>query len=1343
MKKILVIDDKKDNLTTISAVVAGNISDCKILTALSGEEGIKLAREEQPDTILLDIIMPKMDGYEVCKKLKAHNKTKHIPIIMITAIDTDKESRIKGLDIGADAFLSKPIDPSELIAQLNVMLRIKGAEDKIRLEKENLEGVVKDRTSDLLKKNIDLQSEINKREISENALKSIATEFARVSGLEYFEKVCKHLINTLYVDYAFIGKLSADKNSVIVQKGYEKEELLKPFEYDLAGTPCENVIGYEICAYPSNVQSLFPKDHLLVEMGIEGYLGIPLFDRNGVASGIIVLLTEKPLSNPGIASSVLQIFADRVATEMERMQAKTDLAASNEQLDLALYGSNAGLWSWNIKTGEDVLDERWCGILGYRKDDLEQVVSTWERLIHPDDKDRIFDAVQKHFEDEKNEYNHEYRMKCKNGDWKWIHALGKVVERDSDGNPYRMTGIIIDINERKLAEEELIFKEREYRTLTENMPGVVFRVFCKEDNKMGFYNDLLPEVTGYKLEELMRGDTCSIFPYIHPEDQDYVIKNVDQAVREKTQFNLEYRFKHKNGETRYFNEIGKPIFDSDDTLLYLEGMIFDITDRKKANIIFEQNQFYLKKAQEIGKIGQFSYDPIKNIVDGSDVLFRLFDVERDQNLFEAFATAVHPEDEHLIFPLIERAIKEGIPYDIIHRIKQKDGTILFVNAKGEMIDSHMGQRLFGTVQDITKSLMAEEDLLKTKNSLQKAQDIAKTGSWELDALTKKLVWSNQLFQILEISTDQEPTFDLYYSRVHPDDLSYVKQIGAKVYDNNEAHHASYRILTPSGTIKYITTEGQQVVNRDGTVLKLYGIVQDVTERKMAEQALRESEEQFRSIFENKGTATGLFGDDSIIQDCNSKFIELSGYSKTEIIDKMKWSDFVVEEDLERMQEFHAQRVKSGTPPPSQYECSIINNSGEIKRVIANIALSGTNRIVSLTDITDRKKAEEALYEAKEKAEESDRLKSAFLANMSHEIRTPMNSILGFMDLLKEPDLADAEKNKFIGIVNDSGERLLNTINDIIEISKIESGDTQIVNQDIDIQELLAYYEKFFLPAISSKGLHFHLIQGSNLKNVILYSDKNKLDSIITNLINNAIKFTATGSIEVGCEVNKDELLFFVKDTGIGIEKERMKAVFDRFVHADQDRTKGYEGSGLGLPISKSYVKMLGGRIWCGSKVNQGTTFYFTIPLGKGKKNVSEDNISKEKKRTKVLPKPINKLKIVIVEDHEPSLLLLTNLLQRIDCDITHFYTGAEAIKLCQSNPDIDIILMDIKLPDINGYEATKKIRESNKEVYIIAQTAFALAGDKEKAIQAGCNEYISKPIKREKLFEIIEKYFGK
>tara|TARA_B100000315_G_C14578599_1_gene589237 strand:- start:2233 stop:3306 length:1074 start_codon:yes stop_codon:yes gene_type:complete len=353
----------------------------------------------------------------------------------------------------------------------------------------------------------------------------------------------------------------------------------------------------------------------------------------------------------------------------------------------------------------------------------------------------------------------------------------------------------------------------------------------------------------------------------------------------------------------------------------------------------------------------------------------------------------------------------------------------------------------------------------------------------------------------------------------------------------------------------------------------------------------------------------------------------------------------------------------------------------------------------------------------------------------------MNGILGFLGLLQEPDLTDAKKDNYIDIVNKGGERLLNTINDIIEISKIESDNIEIEKEDINIKNLLTDYYDFFLPQTKSKGLNFNLVNANYLENVIVYSDKNKLDSILTNLLKNAIKFTKTGKIEFGCEENNNVLKFFVKDTGMGINNDRLEAIFERFVQADINITKGFEGSGLGLAICSSYAKMLGGTIWVVSEENKGSTFYFTILKDNGKKkSKQEDSNEIASKTTKVKSKTDKKLKILIVEDDEVSSVYIETILESINCQILQSNTGDEAIYLCNNNPDIDIILMDIKMPDMSGYEATREIRKFNKNVHIIAQTAFALVEDKEKAIQAGCNEYITKPIKKDILFNLIEEY---
>ena len=391
------------------------------------------------------------------------------------------------------------------------------------------------------------------------------------------------------------------------------------------------------------------------------------------------------------------------------------------------------------------------------------------------------------------------------------------------------------------------------------------------------------------------------------------------------------------------------------------------------------------------------------------------------------------------------------------------------------------------------------------------------------------------------------------------------------------------------------------------------------------------------------------------------------------------------------------------------------------------------------DITERKEAEKELIEAKEHAEESDRLKTAFLHNISHEIRSPMNGIIGFTNLLLEPGLTGDQQHEYINIVKNSSNRMLNTINDLMDISLIESGQMKVAVTEINMNEQIEYLYTFLKPEAEKKGIQFSIKNLLASRDAYINTDPEKINAILLNLIKNAIKFTNDGSIEFGCSKKIGEpaqLEFFVKDTGIGINKNWHQTIFNRFVQADLSLSKKYEGSGLGLSISKAYTEMLGGKIWVESVEGKGSVFYFTLPYNTDKvaiRNNTEPEIKTEH--------DVKKLKILIAEDEEYSDLYLTRLLKDIYKKVFHAKTGFEAVEMVQDNPDIDLVLMDIKMPEMDGYVATQKIREFNKNVIIIAQTAYALAGDREKAINSGCDNYISKPIEKNKLKEIIGKYF--
>jgi signal transduction histidine kinase/CheY-like chemotaxis protein len=378
---------------------------------------------------------------------------------------------------------------------------------------------------------------------------------------------------------------------------------------------------------------------------------------------------------------------------------------------------------------------------------------------------------------------------------------------------------------------------------------------------------------------------------------------------------------------------------------------------------------------------------------------------------------------------------------------------------------------------------------------------------------------------------------------------------------------------------------------------------------------------------------------------------------------------------------------------------------------------------------------EELIIARDKAEESDRLKTVFLQNMSHEIRTPMNGILGFLGLIKNNELNTEDKNKYINIVNRSGERLLNTINNIIEISKIESNQIALNYSKINISELLNFYQNFFKHQAGEKGLLLELSQQIASEKSIVESDKYLLDSILINLISNAIKFTDKGKVEFGCYLKENTINFYVKDTGMGIPSDRLEAIFDRFVQGDLDITRPHEGSGLGLSIVKAYVEKLDGKIWVESFAGKGSTFFFKIPYRPVKQENDDRN---EPAKTDSFG--ANKLTILVAEDDEISYLYIQSVLKKKGIKLLRAKNGKEAVQMLKDNQGISLVLMDIKMPVLDGLEATQQIRQFNGSVPIIAQTAYVLTDDRSKVIRAGCNDYISKPINTNNLIRLIQKY---
>jgi signal transduction histidine kinase/CheY-like chemotaxis protein len=381
-----------------------------------------------------------------------------------------------------------------------------------------------------------------------------------------------------------------------------------------------------------------------------------------------------------------------------------------------------------------------------------------------------------------------------------------------------------------------------------------------------------------------------------------------------------------------------------------------------------------------------------------------------------------------------------------------------------------------------------------------------------------------------------------------------------------------------------------------------------------------------------------------------------------------------------------------------------------------------------------------LITAKIKAEESDRLKSSFLANLSHEIRTPMNAINGFTDLILNTDLNETEKLEYLNVIEKSGKNLVSIIDDLIEMSKIDSNQITpnftIVNLDSCVNELY----KTIKVTIQNKDIEFILIKSSLPAKFNIVTDEIKLKQVIINLLTNAIKFTDDGKVTFGYEIdeNNNWIHFTVRDTGLGIDEQEHQNIFDRFKRVDSDVSIKVGGLGLGLAISKAYLELLGGTIRLESKIGEGSTFYFSIPLQYAKvENIMAKSINNYENI-----KSENKL-ILIAEDDNINFLLFQKMMQHKNYEIIRAVNGREAVEICLSNPYIDLVLMDIKMPIMTGFEAIKQIQPIRENLPIIAQTAYSSSEDKAKIEEAGFIDYIAKPLNRERLFELLEKYLEK
>lgn len=510
---------------------------------------------------------------------------------------------------------------------------------------------------------------------------------------------------------------------------------------------------------------------------------------------------------------------------------------------------------------------------------------------------------------------------------------------------------------------------------------------------------------------------------------------------------------------------------------------------------------------------------------------------------------------------------------------------------------------------------------------------------------------------------------------------------------------------------------------------LFFTLQDFTLRKKNEETLKQSEEKYRQLFEMESDAIFLIEMSSgRILDVNKASVNLYNYSRDEFI-TMNVNDLIANPNKSGFSDKHSHLIWHRKRNGDLFPADISKSFFEWKDNLVSIA--------AIRDISKQVKIEKDLLTAKEKAEEADKLKSSFLANISHEIRTPMNGVMGFAELLLLNKYSDEEISSFAEVIYSSCTQLLNLLNDIINISQIEAGQIKLKYTKTDLLKVITDIYELHKPVAKKKGLEIVVLNDMSSTSPIIDADETKLRQVIGNLLNNAIKFTDQGHITLGYTYKGSEYEFFVKDNGIGINPEDQILIFERFRQAQTGLSRSFGGTGLGLAICKSLVEMMGGKIWVISKLGEGSEFKFTIPsdVEFGVVEKPEQIISPETNNYDFSDK-----KILIVDDEEINVLYLSNAIKASKASFITAKNGVEAVDIINKGEIVDLILMDMKMPIMDGFEATKIIHKIKPWIPIIAQTAYAMADDKEKAYKLGCSDYLIKPLEYKKLLQVLSKY---
>jgi PAS domain S-box-containing protein len=898
----------------------------------------------------------------------------------------------------------------------------------------------------------------------------------------------------------------------------------------------------------------------------------------------------------------------------------------------------------------------------------------------------------------------------------------------------------------KKSEESYKFLSSQLNAILDHIPGLVF--YKDKNNNFIHVNNFLAQSHGKTKEELEGINLMDIYP--KDDAQKYHEDDLSVINSGVSKLNIEENWITKEGP-RWVSSSKIPFIDSTGEIIGVIGISLDITERKMAeqallesSKTISQSENELKRAQSVAHLGNWKWCIRTGEVTWSDEMYRIFGVDKDTfsgNLGHVASTIVHPEDLHLLIPTNPGSFVDTKVLE--YRIVLPDKSIRYIMAEsGESILDNEGHptHITGIAQDITERKRVEKELSAAKSYLERffnlIPDLIAIASPEGYFTSLNHEWEKTLgFTIDEL--ESKP----YREFLHPDDIITTELEVKRQLNGGNTIKFENRYRHKDGSYRWF--EWNAVPAEDNL---LYAAARDITGRKQAETELMEREFQYHNLA-NSGTALiWVAGPDKLCNYFNEPWLRFTGSTLEQEMGN-GWTRGVHPDDLDHCLETYI--TSADNHEPFEMEYRLRNAHGEYRWLIdmgtPNFNSKGEfiGYIGHCFDITDRKRTEGALLKAKQDAEKANKAKSIFLANMSHEIRTPLNAIIGFSQLMsRDKYLTDIQKEYNISIIH-SGEHLLSLINDILELSKVEAGHVVLNPMNIDLHTFLQDIEMIFKERAQSKHLQFIFETASDIPHYVVV-DESKLRRIFVNIIGNAIKFTDEGGIAVRTRVDKlsmDSLRLVVEiqDSGPGIPLEEQRNLFRHFAQTNAGIRKG-SGTGLGLVLSRELSILMGGNISFSSQVGNGTIFSFNVKMKAGKVESVKPGISK---RVAGIENGTGKYKILIVDNTPENLKVVVNLLKLVGFDTNEAVNGKDAIARFKDwSPDL--ILMDLRMPVMDGYEATRRIKltKRGKDTPIIALTASAFEEGERKTMTLGFQGYVRKPFRESELFATIGKTLG-